>query len=212
VTDASDTAVAVPAAPRTGGVRGGLAVVLVALAALFAVLYSIDNSRESHSYNRGATPPTTVHITSGRQYEISMPGGPSALTARVGATAALNCNYSQLGGSSTNALETTRLGSDTRTTHAVGTFIASVTGLVHIECRSLSSTFVDDADDVSGDPAGFFLLLATICLSLGVMLGLSALYRYYGPRGRDPESDGSAGTGTTDPGDYGSLLASPTDR
>ena len=50
--------------------------------------------------------------------------------------------------------------------------------MVHIECRALTATFIDDADNVSGDPAGLFLLLCTIALTGGAMLGLSVLYRY----------------------------------
>ena len=36
-----------------------------ALAVLFAVLYRIDNSRENHSFNSGATPPASVRLTAG---------------------------------------------------------------------------------------------------------------------------------------------------
>ena len=56
-----------------------LAIGLIALAAVFAVLYRIDNSREDHSYNAGATPPVNVRLTMGKTYEISTPGGPSGL-------------------------------------------------------------------------------------------------------------------------------------
>ena len=52
-----------------------------------------------------------------------------------------------------------------------------MSGLVHIECRALTATYIDDADNVSGDPAGLLLLLCTIALTFGAVLGLSALYR-----------------------------------
>jgi len=160
------------------GLKAVLAVGLIALAALFAVLYRIDNSREDHSYNAGATPPTTVRLTKGRTYEISTPGGRSTLAATGASAGALNCNYTTVRGAETAELTTTSLGSDTRTTHAVATFVAPVSGLVHIECRALTATFIDDADNVSGDPAGLFLLLCTISLTIGAMVGLSVLYRY----------------------------------
>jgi hypothetical protein len=160
------------------GLSAALAIGLIALAALFAVLYRIDNSREDHSYNTGATPPANVRLTMGKTYEISTPGGPSSLAGRGVNPASLNCNYTPVVGSSTQQLAITALGSDTRTTHAVATFTAPVSGMVHIECRALTATFIDDADNVSGDPAGLFLLLCTIALTVGAMLGLSVLYRY----------------------------------
>jgi hypothetical protein len=71
----------------------------------------------------------------------------------------------------------TPLDSGTRATHAVATFAGPVTGAVRIECRALAKTFVDDADDVSSDAAGLFLLLCTIALSTGAWLMLSERYR-----------------------------------
>jgi hypothetical protein len=198
--------VAQPRARAGIGARGLLAIALVVLAAVFALLYRFENSRENHSYNSGATPPLTVHVTLGKQYEISTPGGPKALTARVG-SGSLNCNYTAVNGKSTDQLDTTRLDDGTRTTHAVATFVAPVTGLVHIECRALQSTFIDDADNVGGDPAGLFVLLCTICLTVGAMLGLSVLYH----RSRAPSGGRRGGHShrRPDDGGYGNLLASP---
>jgi hypothetical protein len=198
----------VPPARISGGGRSLLAIGLIVLAAVFAVLYRVENSSENHSYNSGATPPLTVHITLGRQYEISTPGGPKALSARVGA-GSLNCNYTAVNGTSTDALDTTRLDDGTRTTHAVATFIAPVTGSVRIECRALQSTFIDDADNVGGDPAGLFLLLCTICLTVGAMLGLSVLYRRSQARTADLRVSHAAER--PDDGEFGNLLASPSD-
>jgi hypothetical protein len=149
---------------------------LIILGILFAVLYRYENSRENHSYNDGGAAPIYVHLTAGKQYEISTPGGMDAL-AKVGSSAsALNCNYTPQDGPATAVLTTTSLGTGTRTTHAVATFTSPVTGLVRVECRALQSTYVDDADNVGGDPAGLYLLLCTITLSIGAMFGLSALY------------------------------------
>jgi hypothetical protein len=197
-----------PTARAGIGGRGLLAIALIVLAAVFAVLYRVENSSEDHSYNSGATPPLTVHVTLGRQYEISTPGGPKALTARVGA-GSLNCNYTAVNGSSTDALDTTRLDDGTRTTHAVGTFIAPVTGSVRIECRALTATFIDDADDVSGDPAGLFLLLCTICLTVGAMLGLSVLYQR--SLARTGGRRGAHSNGRPRDEGFGQLLTSPSD-
>jgi hypothetical protein len=160
--------------PRTG--RGALAVALIILGILFAVLYRYENSRENHSYNDGGAAPIYVHLTAGKQYEISTPGGMDALVKVGSSASALNCNYTPQDGPATAVLTTTSLGTGTRTTHAVATFSSPVTGLVRVECRALQSTYIDDADNVGGDPAGLYLLLCTITLSVGAMLGLSALY------------------------------------
>jgi hypothetical protein len=163
------------AARLTG--RAAVAVALIALAVVFAVLYRIENSREDHSYNSGSPPPVNVKITLGQQYEVSTPGGMSRLIAQGGLPSALNCNYTPVDGTQTRQLNTTALPTDTRTTHSVATFIAPVSGVVRIECRALGATYIDDADNVGSDPAGLFLLLCTIALTLGAALGLSVLYR-----------------------------------
>jgi hypothetical protein len=187
---------------------GAAAVALLVLAALFAVLYRLGNDREDHSYNPGATPPTNVHVTVGQLYEISTPGGVKAVIGRIGA-GDLNCNYTAVGGSSTNQLDTTRLDSDSRTTHAVATFIAPVTATVRIECRGLQSTFIDDADNVGADPAGLFLLLCTICLTFGAICGLTVLYRRMEGRRRQP---GDTDTSRHGPDEgFRHLLSSPAD-
>jgi hypothetical protein len=157
--------------------RTALALLLIALAAVFAVLYRHENSGEDHSYNAGNPPPASVEITAGKQYEISTPGGMDTLLAGGGDPTKLNCNYTPLTGNSTLQLATTGLATDTRTTHSVGTFIGPVTGMVRIECRALTTTYIDDADNVSADPAGLFLLLCTLALTAGAGLLMSSLYR-----------------------------------
>ncbi len=157
--------------------RRVLAIGLIALAAVFAILYRVENSSEDHSYNAGATPPVYVHVTLGRQYEISTPGGVSTVIAHGGSLDQLNCSYTAAGGTSTQLLLVTPMGTDTRTTHAVATFVGPVTGAVRIECRALTKTFVDDADGVSSDAAGLFVVLCTIALSIGSWLLLSGMYR-----------------------------------
>lgn len=163
-----------PPGARAG--RGALAIVLIVVGVLFAMLYRYENGRENHSYNDGGPAPTYVHLTAGKQYEISTPGGMDALVKGGGSASALNCNYTPQDGTATSQLSTTSLGTGTRTVHAVATFVGPVTGLVRVECRALQSTYIDDADNVGGDPAGLFLLLCAITLSIGAMFGLSALY------------------------------------
>ena len=164
------------ARPRRNAV-GSVAVVLLLLGIVFAGLYRIADGSERHSYNAGALAPDYVHVTAGKQYEISTPGGVPALLEHGVAVGQIMCSY-RLGAGSSSALSVTSLGASTRTVHAVGTFIAPVTGAVHIDCLALTSgVFVDDADDAAPDPAGAFILVSTISFTLGAALGLSALYR-----------------------------------
>jgi hypothetical protein len=179
---------------RSSSARGLIAVVLLAAGVLCAVLYAIANSHENHSFNSGATPPRQVQITAGRQYEISTPGGIDALHKKGLDQSTLRCSYATVGDQGSVNLDLTALGNDSRTTHAVATFIGPVSGLVQIACPELSATFIDDADNGSGDPAGLFMLLCVIFLTGGAALGLSALYRRgsgngSGRRGSDRPDD-----------------------
>jgi hypothetical protein len=154
------------------------AIVLLALGVVFVVLYRVENGAEHHSYNAGARAANTVHVTLGKQYEISTPGGINTLVDHGVSITNFTCTFAQAGTGASRELDVTALGSSTRTVHAVATFIGPVTGQVHIACAGFDGgVYVDDADGVPADPAGLFLLLATIAFTVGVALGMSALYR-----------------------------------
>lgn len=155
--------------------RGVLAVVLLLAAVLLAGLYRVSDGLEKHSYNAGATPPQTVHVTSGRQYQISRPGGRTELQQRGISTTAAQCSLIPESGGAV-ALTVTVISTDVRPTNALGTFVSPVTGNVRIDCGPWGAVYIDDSDNSSFDYAGLFLVLTAICLTLGVALGLSALY------------------------------------
>ena len=155
--------------------RGVLAVLLVGAAVLLAGLYRVADGTEHHSYNSGAVPPMTVKLTSGRTYEISVPGGRDALQRRGISTQLTQCSLTQ-GSSGQRVLKVTPVSADVRATHAVATFTSSVSGPVHIDCAGWGAVYVDDADDAGWDYAGLFLLLTTVCLTVAVALGVSAMY------------------------------------
>jgi len=165
------------AAPRPRSRAAVLAVLLLALGIIFAALYRVENSREHHSYNAGAQAPFAVQVTGGKQYEISTPGGVKRLAKHGIAGGNVTCTYQTGAGVAPQNLAVTALGSDTRTVHAVATFVAPISGALHIACGGLSSVFVDDADNAPADPAGLFILLTTISLTAGAALGMSVLYR-----------------------------------
>jgi hypothetical protein len=166
--------------------RGLVSVILLVFGAVFFFLYLVLNGSEHHSFNTGATAPSSVHITEGKVYEISTPGGVVGLQHRGLDPNSISCSYTEIGGGQPTALTIVSLGADTRTTHAVSTFVAPVTGDVHLDCSELTGgVFVDDADNAAGDPAGLFLLLATIAAALAVPLGMSFLYARSVARSRD---------------------------
>jgi hypothetical protein len=182
------------------------AIVLLALGVVFAVLYRVENGAEHHSYNAGARAANTVHVTLGQQYEISTPGGINTLLDHGVSIDKFTCSFAQAGTGATNELDVTPLGSSTRTVHAVATFIGPVTGQVHIACNGfVGGVYVDDADDAPADPAGRFLLLATIAFTFGAALGMSALYRR-GSAGRAGSQPASQRQPRPTP-DYRSFLA-----
>jgi hypothetical protein len=157
--------------------RGVIAVVLIVLGLILFAGYLVFNGSEHHSFNAGATPPSAVHVTEGKTYEISTPGGIPSLLHRHLDPNSITCQYTTVDGS-VHQQQVSPLGSGSRTTHAVATFVADSTGSIHLSCTGLSAgTFVDDADNSPADPAGLLLLLSTIAFALAVPFGLSYLYR-----------------------------------
>lgn len=167
--------------------RGVVAAILLAATVLFAGLYRIANGSEKHSFNSGAIPPTTFALTLGHNYEISVPGGRKSLDRRGVSTAAGRCFWS-LGSGNQQALTIKLISADVRPTHAVASFDAPASGRIHIDCSDWGAVYVDDADNTGWDYAGLFLLLTTICLTLGVILAISALYEHSVSR-RTPGDD-----------------------
>lgn len=155
--------------------RGLLAVVLLLAAVLLAGLYRVSDGLEKHSYNTGATPPQTVHVTSGHRYQISRPGGRRALQQHGISPTQAQCSLIPESGGPV-ALTVTVISTDVRPTNALATFVSPVTGNVRIDCGSWGAVYVDDSDNSGFDYAGLFLVLTAVCLTLGVALGLSALY------------------------------------
>ena len=159
--------------------KGTVAVALLIATVLFAGLYRVANGVEKHSFNAGAVPPDTVVLTSGHAYEISVPGGRKALENRGVSVAQAQCTWSDSasqGSANAQVLAVTVLSADVRPTHALATFVAPVSGRVHIDCAGWGAVYVDDADNSGWDYAGLFLVLTTICLTLAVAVGFSAMY------------------------------------
>lgn len=157
---------------------------LLVLGILLGGLYRVTSGTERHAYAPGAVPPSSVHVTVGHTYMISVPGGVAALQDHGLSPSGLTCEWSA-GGSAAQVLSVQLYGPDAKATDAIGTFGAPVTGDIHIDCIGWGTVFVDDADHARGDLAGLFLVLCVIALTLGAALGLSALRLRHAGSARD---------------------------
>ena len=155
---------------RWAAVATGLIIATVLLGALYRIL----SANEHHAFAAAAVAPNTAHVTLDKTYTLATPGGVPALLARGVDVNTAQCEWS-VGGSGSQALTVSAAGEFTKATNVVGTFVAPFTGDLRIDCLGWGPMFVEDADDTSGDNAGWLLLLATITLTLGVALGLAAL-------------------------------------
>lgn len=163
--------------------------VLVVAGLALGGLYRVVAGTERHAYSPGAQPPSGVHVTDNASYELSVPGGVKALRDHGIDPGRLQCTWSS-GGSANQLLQVSPLGADTRATNTVATFTAPFSGEVHVDCAGWGAMFIDDADAAGADAAGWLLLLATVVLTAGAGLGVSALYA----RRRDDATSGrSAG-------------------
>lgn len=142
---------------------------------LWAV-YRLSVSSERHAFAAGAIAPTYVEVTAGKTYRIAAPGGVQRESDAGVDPSALRCSVTPQGAPAVQlAITPEQAGS--KATDQVATFVAPVTGKVHIDCRGGSEVFVDDADDAAADRSGLWLVLATIMLAIGAPVTLSVLRR-----------------------------------
>ncbi|MEP6851825.1 MAG: hypothetical protein ABJA87_04105 [bacterium] len=156
---------------------------------LLALVAWIDeygvNGSGAHSWNAGR-PPATVHLTAGRQYDVSSRDGLRLLTVRQETTEVdLTCTYTRADGPSSD-LAVTPLTYDPRVLHRLGTFTATVTGRVAVSCIDAGAVWVDSADGASFDTAGFLVLLTIAFALAGGLLALRQVSSGRPPR-RRPE-------------------------
>lgn len=173
-----------PARPSRYGLIGA---VLLILAIACAVAYRVAASSEHHSYAASGVPPATSQVTTGKTYFLSVPGGVGALQ-RAGIDAGhLQCQWSAPG-SGAQLLAIAPLGSSTKATDAIATFLGPYTGPMSVDCVGWGAVFIDDADNAPTDYAGMLLLLATIGFTLGIPFALAGL-RNRRRSGRPPSED-----------------------
>jgi hypothetical protein len=177
-----------PSTVRASTPKAAAATALIIAALLFGALYRIVSGTEHHAFSPGAVAPNTVHVTAGKNYLLAAPGGVKDLQGRGVDVATPQCEWS-VGGGGSQALTVTAAGTGTKATNVVGTFIAPYTGNLHVDCLGWGPMFVDNADNASGDTAGWLLLLATLTLTVGVALALATLRAATAASRRVPRED-----------------------
>lgn len=162
---------------HTGSARPAAIVALLLLIAggLYLAVFKVADARARHAFNAGWRPPSSVALTAGRTYQISVRGGADALRARQADPTAPRCTWSA-DSSARQPLQVSPLGADSGALNVVGTFVAPAGGPLHIECAPWGPVSVDDADDSSVDLPGVFVLLSAVTLTAGIALGVGLAY------------------------------------
>lgn len=156
-----------------------VALVLVGFASwgLWRVLSGIGNA----PWDKGASAPTSAHVTAGETYSLAVPGGVPAMLAHGvpvaqtndNQTISLQCWWSPVIGER-RSLEVAAESTSTKAETTVGHFTAPRTGPLHVDCDGWGAMFIPDADDRPADLSGWALVIAIVTLTTGVGLGLSA--------------------------------------
>ncbi|MEP6598121.1 MAG: hypothetical protein ABJB98_01590 [Actinomycetota bacterium] len=169
------------------------AVLLLIAAVLYLGLFQVVDAVERHAFNSGWLPKSTVQLSAGKAYHISVRGGAEVLSKRGEDLTFPQCWWSTDRPGS-QSLTVTPVAADSHSLNVVASFVAPVTGPVHVECPPWGAVSVDDSDDSAVDLAGFFLLLAVVCLTAGAALGLSLLRRVAsGPPARHAQDGADVG-------------------
>jgi len=164
-----------PAGGRDALVRLAVGVVLMLLAVLIYGLSRFLASGQTHSYDAGASPPTTVRLIAGKQYQLSSPVGVATLRKR-GQLDALSCYWST-DGNLQNPLQVQQTSSDDRDLHIFATVIAPSSGRLQIGCTGIDRVFVDDAEGSGRDVSAAVVLLSVLVGTAGVPVAVSGWYR-----------------------------------
>ena len=151
---------------------GGVVVLLLAIV-LFAGSRLVA-ATQNHSYDKGATPSATYHLTVGKTYQLSSPTGDADLKS-AGVLDNLVCVTTNSAGVQTPLTSVATL-DDERDLRMFATFQAAATGDFAVTCTGISRVFVDDADDSAFDWAALLMLLAIAAAVVGVIGIASGVY------------------------------------
>ncbi|MGI8666555.1 MAG: hypothetical protein ACR2N4_11070 [Jatrophihabitans sp.] len=164
-----------PASAQPALARLAIGVLLILIAVVLFAATRLVAGGQRHSYDPGATPPTSYRLTAGRTYQLSSPTGVASLQ-KDGVLTSLACSWST-DGELLNPLTIVTTLTDDRDLRTFATVIAPATGSLRIACNRIDKVFLDDADD-SGPDTSALLLLITIAVGvLGVSAAVSGGYQ-----------------------------------
>jgi hypothetical protein len=166
--------VSAPRQPTSWAVVSGALLILVGLAAW--ALYAVQAGTEKHSYTHGGPPPAYVQFVDGHTYWLAIPGGVDKEVEQGLDPAALQCTAAAPG-QGAGALPIQPENGDSKATDQIASFVSTFTATAHIDCTGIGVVYVDNARDAQRDWSGFWLVLASIALAIGIPLTLSTLRR-----------------------------------
>jgi len=169
-----------------------VAVLLIVLGIGLWAAYRLMAGTENHVFSPNAIPPDFSTVTANQSYKLSYPGGVRALADQGLDARVLSCTWSSPSAPSSptgvkQSLDVEGYNPGTRSRNEVAVFTGPTTGPIHVLCDGLGAMFIEDADDVARDPAGWFLVASTIVLTFGVALTMRVLRG--APRAVEDESD-----------------------
>ncbi|GAB2474706.1 hypothetical protein [Jatrophihabitans fulvus] len=170
------TPVAPRPAPWTADRRLAVAVLLTVLGLLLWVGSRLIATGGEHSWDPGASAPSSYEFDAGRTYSIAIPGGVGALRDRGLALTDLACTFTPVGGAPAS-LALTVESDGTRAVNRLARFAAPQGGRAAVQCPGAGAIFVDDAVDSEPDWSGYALLAGAGLLVVGLPLLLSAVRR-----------------------------------
>lgn len=137
-------------------------------------LYVHKSGNEPTAFARDAKPPAYVQVKAGENYRIAVHGGVATEMKAGIPPESLTCTAARPG-ESPGALGLIYENADTKATNDIASFVAAVTGRLHVACSGLGTVFVSNAEDAPYDWSGVWLVLATLALVVGTPLVLSLL-------------------------------------
>jgi hypothetical protein len=182
-------------APRASR-RPMVAMALLLVGVLCLILWRVLSGDSGLPYRSDASAPPTAQVTKNKVYSLAVPGGVRVLRDRGVPTVAaqnsellnLQCTYSG-GGSVPRALAVNAESTQTKAENTVAHFIAPLTGPIHVDCDGWGTMFIPDSDNRPADTAGWLLVIATVTLTIGAGLGLSALRTSHAQRSATASED-----------------------
>jgi hypothetical protein len=148
--------------------------VVVVFAGLVSwALYGLQASRENRSYHPNGAPPKYVRLERGHVYWLAIPGGVPRLRAAHIAPSAPTCTATVPGEAPAELDLIPAVQHDTDETkflNRFGSFTAARSGRVQVQCSGIGTVYVENAADAGFDWSGFWLVLASAALVVGLPL------------------------------------------